>query len=163
MISATVLATQQRLTLSRPAAKSIQDLKQPELTTEVQTGPGPTSDRLKTTTTEVDERGSGRLLVAEPQGTFSASGGQPQTHERHIAEVVGNCEYWEGARPARKSSRRTNHKGRTVQRVGGGVTNGGGTVRAVGGIEPGSDPWLVANPTTLPRGQSPHGHKYIPT
>ena len=109
---------------------------------------------MKTTTTEVDERGSGRLLVAEPQGTFSASGGQPQTHERHTAEVVGNCEYWEGARPARKSSRRTNHKGRTIQRVGGGVTNGGGTVRAVGGIEPGSDPWLVANPTTLPRGQS---------
>ena len=110
---------------------------------------------MKTTTTEVDERGSARLLVAEPQGTFSASGGQPQTHERHIAEVVGNCEYWEGARPARKSSRRTNHKGWTVQRVGGGVTNGGGTVRAAGGIEPGSDPWLVANPTTLPRGQSP--------
>ena len=48
---------------------------------------------MKTTTTEVDERGSGRLLVAEPQGTFSASGGQPQTHERHTAEVVGNCEY----------------------------------------------------------------------
>ena len=117
---------------------------------------------MKTTTTEVDERGSGRLLVAEPQGTFSASGGQPQTHERHTAEVVGNCEYWEGARPARKSSRRTNHKGRTIQRVGGGVTNGGGTVRAVGGIEPGSDPWLVANPTTLPRGQS-HIHTYIHT
>ena len=94
--------------------------------------------------------------LQSPQGTFSASGGQPQTHERHTAEVVGNCEYWEGARPARKSSRRTNHKGRTVQRVGGGVTNGGGTVRAVGGIEPGSDPWLVANPTTLPR-----GHTYI--
>ena len=119
---------------------------------------------MKTTTTEVDERGSGRLLVAEPQGTFSASGGQPQTHERHTAEVVGNCEYWEGARPARKSSRRTNHKGRTIQRVGGGVTNGGGTVRAVGGIEPGSDPWLVANPTTLPRGQSPtYIHTYIHT
>ena len=92
--------------------------------------------------------------LQSPKGTFSASGGQPQTHERHIAEVVGNCEYWEGARPARKSSRRTNHKGWTVQRVGGGVTNGGGTVRAAGGIEPGSDPWLVANPTTLPRGQS---------
>ena len=117
---------------------------------------------MKTTTTEVDKRGSARLLVAEPQGTFSASGGQPQTHEWHIAEVVGNCQYWEGARPARKSSRRTNHKGRTIQRVGGGVTNGGGTVRAVGGIEPGSDPWLVANPTTLPRGQS-HIHAYLHT
>ena len=64
------------------------------------------------------------------------------------------CAITLGARPARKSSRRTNHKGWTVQRVGGGVTNGGGTVRAVGGIEPGSDPWLVASPTTLPRGQS---------
>ena len=103
-----------------------------------------------------------RLLVLKPQGTISASGGQPHTHERHIAEAAWNREYWEGARPARKSSRRTNHKGWTVQRVGGGVTNGGGTVRAAGGIEPGSDPWLVANPTTLPRGQS-HIHTYMHT